>query len=108
MYCLYVYVYKPLPPGVNPIAVDKYININNSKIHFPSLTTGQKHEKNLCYLLNSQKKFYSKLNCIRIYLQTEKPNSPFGYLQTFEGAIPHRVILQYKFSSWLEVKMGPH
>jgi hypothetical protein len=22
-------VYKPLPPGVYPIAVDKYININN-------------------------------------------------------------------------------
>jgi hypothetical protein len=25
MYCLCVYVYKPLPPGVYPIAVDKYI-----------------------------------------------------------------------------------
>jgi hypothetical protein len=27
---LVVYVYKPLPPGVYPIAVDKYININTS------------------------------------------------------------------------------
>jgi hypothetical protein len=27
MYCLCVYVYKPLPPGVYPIAADKYINI---------------------------------------------------------------------------------
>jgi hypothetical protein len=27
MYRLCVYVYKPLPPGVYPIAVDKYINI---------------------------------------------------------------------------------
>jgi hypothetical protein len=26
MYCFCVYVYKPLPPGVYPIAVDKYIN----------------------------------------------------------------------------------
>jgi hypothetical protein len=30
MYRLNVYVYKPLPPGVYPIAVDKYININTS------------------------------------------------------------------------------
>jgi phosphoglycerol transferase MdoB-like AlkP superfamily enzyme len=29
MYRLSVYVYKPLPPGVYPTAVDKYININN-------------------------------------------------------------------------------
>jgi hypothetical protein len=30
MYRLCVYVYKPLPPGVYPIAVDKYINTNIS------------------------------------------------------------------------------
>jgi hypothetical protein len=28
MYGLCVYVYKPLPRGVYPVAVDKYININ--------------------------------------------------------------------------------
>jgi hypothetical protein len=26
---LSVYVYKPLPPGIYPIAVGKYININS-------------------------------------------------------------------------------
>jgi hypothetical protein len=37
MYCLCVYVYKPLPPGVYPIAVDKYIisyHIIKSKLGF--------------------------------------------------------------------------
>jgi hypothetical protein len=32
MYRLSVYVYKPLPPGFYPIAVDKYIN---NKYQFP-------------------------------------------------------------------------
>jgi hypothetical protein len=34
MYCLCVYVYKPLPPGVYPIAVDKYINININQYQY--------------------------------------------------------------------------
>jgi hypothetical protein len=36
MYCLCVYVYKPLPPGVYPIAVDKYININKTNTLAPN------------------------------------------------------------------------
>jgi hypothetical protein len=31
---LSVYVYKPLPPGIYPIAVGKYINNNNINLCF--------------------------------------------------------------------------
>ena len=58
--------------------------VRSSKIHFPSLTKGQKHEKQLCCLLNSpKKKFYSKSKYIRTCLQTETLNNPFDYLQNF-------------------------
>jgi hypothetical protein len=52
MYRLCVYVYKPLPPGVYPIAVDKYINksIKDAQIlrfHLPEMifTRGAMVEK---------------------------------------------------------------
>jgi hypothetical protein len=62
-----VYVYKPLPPGVYPIAVDKYINNLQRKqqqfLQASFKTATKKLEKHISLLLSSEMSvLHSKYN----------------------------------------------